>query len=460
MPIILSECEIERYYESRVPKLHKTGEELRGPCPLHKGKRDSLAINPETGEWFCHSGCARGGSIFEFEAELTGSNGDAARAAVFELAGWSEARHIVKTYDYEDESGTLLYQCVRYEPKDFRQRRPDGRGRWIWNLKGRGSQPGPRSGAIANPVQGSGPELPADSSAAVQRQHAGQISVPHRQPSVAGVRRHTSQRHHLPYRRTGVDCPNGQFVLVDARGPQKHPVEDLSPGKKWGLWAGENPTLGVRVGRKKFVREKRLLKVEEMQVILVALPDHLRFLILILFGFGLRISEALGLRWRDVDFEQAQIKIRRRWYRGDLSEEDETKSEASHATLRLCGPLLAEFRVCDPGPAKRDAFLFLGPDGATPCDDRDLLRYEFRPVLKRLGLYYEGFGWHAFRRQNITWKQQLGGATPLEAQKAARHASLDIRTSTRSPIPSAKRFSSLRMFEALLGTGKDNDKVQ
>ena len=28
----------------------------------------------------------------------------------------------------------MLYEVVRREPKDFRQRRPDGRGGWIWNL--------------------------------------------------------------------------------------------------------------------------------------------------------------------------------------------------------------------------------------------------------------------------------------------------------------------------------------
>jgi RecA-family ATPase len=41
---------------------------------------------------------------------------------------------IVATYDYKDADGTLLYQNVRYEPKDFRQRRPDGNGGRIWNL--------------------------------------------------------------------------------------------------------------------------------------------------------------------------------------------------------------------------------------------------------------------------------------------------------------------------------------
>jgi hypothetical protein len=46
----------------------------------------------------------------------------------------------VATYDYHDERGTLLFQVVRLEPGDngatktFRQRRPDGRGGWIWGL--------------------------------------------------------------------------------------------------------------------------------------------------------------------------------------------------------------------------------------------------------------------------------------------------------------------------------------
>jgi hypothetical protein len=39
---------------------------------------------------------------------------------------------VVVTYDYTDQDGTLLYQVLRYEPKGFRQRRPDGAGGWMW----------------------------------------------------------------------------------------------------------------------------------------------------------------------------------------------------------------------------------------------------------------------------------------------------------------------------------------
>ena len=43
-------------------------------------------------------------------------------------------RVAVAMYDYRDADGTLLYQTVRYQPKDFRQRQPDGNGGWIWRL--------------------------------------------------------------------------------------------------------------------------------------------------------------------------------------------------------------------------------------------------------------------------------------------------------------------------------------
>ncbi len=43
---------------------------------------------------------------------------------------------IVATYDYCDEAGALLYQVVRFDPKDFKQRQPAGSGKWKWGLEG------------------------------------------------------------------------------------------------------------------------------------------------------------------------------------------------------------------------------------------------------------------------------------------------------------------------------------
>jgi hypothetical protein len=91
------------------------------------------------GTWYDHENQV-GGGVLDFLRNEINLKGD-------DVWGWLERelrikreeprkRHVVKTYDYVDEHGALLFQVVRYEPKDFRQRRPDGKGDWIWNLKG------------------------------------------------------------------------------------------------------------------------------------------------------------------------------------------------------------------------------------------------------------------------------------------------------------------------------------
>ena len=41
---------------------------------------------------------------------------------------------IIATYDYVDETNTLLFQVCRKAGKKFSQRRPDGKGKWAWGL--------------------------------------------------------------------------------------------------------------------------------------------------------------------------------------------------------------------------------------------------------------------------------------------------------------------------------------
>jgi hypothetical protein len=72
----------------------------------------------------CHAGCN--------VAAITAALG----IAISDLfpSGNGKRRIQVATYDYVNEAGELLFQVVRFEPKTFRQRRPDGQGGWVWNL--------------------------------------------------------------------------------------------------------------------------------------------------------------------------------------------------------------------------------------------------------------------------------------------------------------------------------------
>ncbi|MFH1111020.1 MAG: DnaB-like helicase C-terminal domain-containing protein, partial [Planctomycetota bacterium] len=98
----------------------------------------NFAVEAETGMALCHSQCGRGWDMIGLEMELAGTIFPAAKKAVYALVGrpepsWSDAE-IQATYDYCREDGTVAYQVVRKCGKKFFQRRPDGKGGWIWGL--------------------------------------------------------------------------------------------------------------------------------------------------------------------------------------------------------------------------------------------------------------------------------------------------------------------------------------
>jgi predicted P-loop ATPase len=110
-------------------------EENKAKRELRYGTRRSLCIDLKKGTFF-NNETGEGGGVLKFvQVQKSLDRGGA-------LAWLQERRHITKTegkrqvaaYDYRDTAGKLLFQVVRFEPKDFRQRRPDGKGGWIWKM--------------------------------------------------------------------------------------------------------------------------------------------------------------------------------------------------------------------------------------------------------------------------------------------------------------------------------------
>lgn len=119
-----------------------------GCCPAHEDKHQSLSILvADDGKLLlkCHAGdgCSTDAIVQAMGLKLSDlfppkANGNTS-------AEPAQRRQIVKTYDYHDKSGKLQFQTVRYDPKDFRQRRPnpsylpelpEGKEneKWIWSL--------------------------------------------------------------------------------------------------------------------------------------------------------------------------------------------------------------------------------------------------------------------------------------------------------------------------------------
>ena len=135
---VLSRINITDFYLRFIPSLKvKSGSESTGKCIFHDDKRDSFSVNLDSGLWTCHAGCG-GGSVFDFYSQLNGTTFAEAVSLLAEENGVhaepTKKPVIVATYDYTNESGELLFQVVRYDPKDFRQRRPDEKGGWIYKL--------------------------------------------------------------------------------------------------------------------------------------------------------------------------------------------------------------------------------------------------------------------------------------------------------------------------------------
>ncbi len=110
----------------------RKGDELGCLCPFHEETKPSFSYNVVKGAYYCQACKTRGG--WKKLAQQLGITTAPDRGARRRQA--KAARRIVAEYDYRDERGELLFQTVRFDPKDFRQRRPNGAGDWIWDLDG------------------------------------------------------------------------------------------------------------------------------------------------------------------------------------------------------------------------------------------------------------------------------------------------------------------------------------
>jgi hypothetical protein len=113
-------------------------------CPCH-GEQDGFRLfdnSSETGGGYCNQTGAYpdGLALLQWTNDWSFIETLEAVAGYHGMLGDNErtkpARKIVEQYPYRDEDGQLSFEVVRYEPKDFRQRRPDGKGGRVWNLKG------------------------------------------------------------------------------------------------------------------------------------------------------------------------------------------------------------------------------------------------------------------------------------------------------------------------------------
>ncbi len=117
---------------TRLKDVKPTGKDqwaAKCPGPGHEDSKASLSVKRgDDGRALLH--CFACCTTKEICAALGMTEAD-----LFVKKGQKAKPKIVATYRYCDERGNLLYEAIRYFPKDFRQRRPDGKGGYVWNMK-------------------------------------------------------------------------------------------------------------------------------------------------------------------------------------------------------------------------------------------------------------------------------------------------------------------------------------
>ena len=111
---------------------HHNGQEWR------YGTRGSLSVRVDQGTWYDNE-AGKGGGTLDLVRSRKGLSKEEALKWLRDkklIESTPAARKIIATYDYRATDGVLLFQVVRFEPKDFRQRRPDDRGGWVWKMGG------------------------------------------------------------------------------------------------------------------------------------------------------------------------------------------------------------------------------------------------------------------------------------------------------------------------------------
>ena len=162
-----------------------------------------------------------------------------------------------------------------------------------------------------------------------------------------------------------------------------------------------NPATGVRIPRSPADRldhdHSKALNEDELRRLLHELPTGSRLFVEFLAHTGLRFSEAIGVRWDDVDFEQRRLHVRRRLYHGI----DAPKSRYGRRAIPLSPRMLISLADLRRSSTYHDeGEPVFATRAGTPLDYANLYRRVFKPAARRAGVPWAGL--HTLRHTCAT----------------------------------------------------------
>lgn len=193
-----------------------------------------------------------------------------------------------------------------------------------------------------------------------------------------------------------------------------------------------NPAEGLRLPRARKGRlSKPFIRPDQFVNLLHLIVEPYGTMVYVAVFTGLRVSELVGLRWRNV-YEDS-ITIDERCCRGDWGA---PKSESSNATIAVNSAVIQRINglrsltvgvKAGSGTRKYKVVKSDGPDDlvfqslvkGAPMRDNNILARHIKPPARKLGLDF--VNWRCLRRSHATWLK-MAGADVKDAQAQMRHS--------------------------------------
>lgn len=234
----------------------------------------------------------------------------------------------------------------------------------------------------------------------------------------------------------------------------------LKQAVAWQMLA-KNPADYVTPPKRQTGSEMHALTQEEVERFLVeAGKSRWAPFFHLLVGTGLRPSEALALRWRDVDLAAGTLTVRRsvQWDKDKRKHVfNEPKTRSSRRTVPLpygLTRILAE-HMESVGGAKPDDLVFTTRNGK-PGGHRTIVQEAFKPALGRAGLD-RSIRMYDLRHTHATLLL-VAGVHPKVVSERLGHASVAITLDVYSHVlPGMQEQAAERLDDLLYGESRTRD---
>ena len=179
-------------------------------------------------------------------------------------------------------------------------------------------------------------------------------------------------------------------------------------------WLENNPCTRIRLPQQTGGRKvtRTVLTSEQVTAIAGKLEEPYATLVLFLAASGLRIGEAIAIKWSD--FEGNVLRVSRRICEGNM---DSVKTESSIRRLPVDPALVSRMRSLGEGE-----WIFCSREG-TPVNPGNALKRYVRPAATELRVHLGG--WHDFRH-TLTTTMRRGGVHPKVISGILGHAKVAL----------------------------------